>query len=276
LEITQYSGLQIKRKICILLFPFIFHRYFKNKKSEKLERQNLPVEKLIGIVGQISGRQRRRIASGESESHSADVDGFRLDNLDDPRLSWTDGPGREDVSIAEFGVVADGSSAVGSHADVDSVSARVKRQRLEGVMAVVAQRRRRWEVLEDGGWCGRLYRVVGLQLLLEVVVTSRARNGRKGQGRDLVRPSVQVERVHRDEEVGLAARPWHLLLVVHLLMGQVVRALVHVVGGQGATDSAAGCARMQRGGTPPCRRVAHGIIVQTASRIFKEKKEAMD
>jgi hypothetical protein len=91
-----------------------------------------------------------------------------------------------------------------------------------------------------------------------------------------VRPSVQVERVHRDEEVGLAARPWHLLLVVHLLMGQVVRALVHVVGGQGATDSAAGCARMQRGGTPPCRRVAHGIIVQTASRIFKEKKEAMD
>jgi hypothetical protein len=155
-----------KNKNLHITFPFIFHRYLKIRKAKNWKRRNLPVEKLIGIVGQVSGRQRRRIASGESESHSADVDGFRLDNLDDPGLSWTDGPGRKDVSIAEFGVVADGRSAVGSHADVDSVSARVKRQRLERVMAVVAQRRRRWEVLEDGGWCGWLYRVVGLQLLL--------------------------------------------------------------------------------------------------------------
>jgi hypothetical protein len=82
--------------------------------------------------------------------------------------------------------------------------------------------------------------------------------------------SIQIERIHRNEKIGLATWPWHLLLVVKLL--EVVRALVHVIRSQGATESTAGCARLQRSGTPSCRRIAHRIVVQTASRIYFQKE----
>ena len=191
------------------------------------------VQQLIGIVRQIVRVEGRRIASGEAKAHAADVDGLRLDDLDHPRLPWVDGPRRQDVAVAELGVVADGRPAVGSHANVDAVSARMKRERLEGRVAVVAQRRRWRKVLEDGRRRRLLWR-------------SRRRDGRQREGRDLLRATVEVERIHRDEQVGLAPRAWHVMVD-----GLRLPVVIHR-GDQGG-HALAGCARLEAGGAPACR-----------------------
>ena len=149
--------------------------------------------------------------------------------------------------------MADSCPAIRSHADVDAVRAGVERQRLKDVVAVVAQRRRRGEILEDG----RLNRLRRSRLA--------AGDRRERQRRDLMRSAIQVEGVHRNEQVGFAAGPRHLLLV---------RPVV-VLDGHHAADSAAGSARLQTGGAPPCRRIPHRVVVQTASGIWKRGESRM-
>ena len=97
-------------------------RLMARKKKERKKEKNAPVQKLIGVVWQVSRAERGRVACGETEPQAADVDTLGLNDVNDPRFSGVDGPRRQHVAIAELGFVSDGSAAIGAHSNVESVS----------------------------------------------------------------------------------------------------------------------------------------------------------
>lgn len=237
MEITQYSGLFKQRERAFSL----------PAPGNKQAKFNLPVEELVGVVGEVGRREGSGVARGEAEAHAADVDRLGLHDLHDPRLAGHDGPRRHHVAVAELGVVAHRRPAVGPHADVDAVRARVQRERLERVVPVVAERRRRREVLHHG----------------------RRRDGRQRQRRQL--GPVQVERVHRHEQVRLAVRPRDVLLLLLLLLLVVVVLVVGPVHLDHGAHAAARVARVQTRGAAARRRVAHRVIVESAPWVWNRR-----